>query len=350
VAEAVTNESINRRRFLAGLASVPLASFASSRASTPLSHDPRFTVLSLFHPQQILLHANANPFTVVFDNLPVPLGPLISTLLIERDGDKLTASGALVTALKLRSVEEFSLEVPGMLKRSYRGTLRIDVFNGSIRCVVGLDREIAVASIVVAESPPHASREALAAQASASRSFMLGAVTGHVGANFCDTTHCQYLAGAPSVASAWSVAARHTGGLVLRYQNEDITHTLAAMYSRSCGGRTRTLAELGLPARGYPYYAVNCAFCRAHPEIWQTELDEQIANTERGRLDYNRIHGWSALPGHIDRTTGLRIEGRGVGHGIGLCQLGAADMAARGATFAEILNHYYPNTTLAQAT
>ena len=31
--------------------------------------------------------------------------------------------------------------------------------------------------------------------------------------------------------------------------------TLPAMYSRSCGGRTRTLAELGLASCGYPYYA-----------------------------------------------------------------------------------------------
>jgi SpoIID/LytB domain protein len=35
------------------------------------------------------------------------------------------------------------------------------------------------------------------------------------------------------------------------------------------------------------------------------------------------------------------------GHGIGLCQEGASSMAAqRGASFAEILRHYYPETTL----
>jgi stage II sporulation protein D len=42
----------------------------------------------------------------------------------------------------------------------------------------------------------------------------------------------------------------------------------------------------------------------------------------------------------------LVLHGRGAGHGIGLCQLGAAQRAAAGATFVEILAAYYPNTTL----
>jgi len=40
------------------------------------------------------------------------------------------------------------------------------------------------------------------------------------------------------------------------------------------------------------------------------------------------------------------IAGRGTGHGLGLCQLGAAAMARNGAGFPEILAHYYPNTRL----
>jgi stage II sporulation protein D len=40
------------------------------------------------------------------------------------------------------------------------------------------------------------------------------------------------------------------------------------------------------------------------------------------------------------------LEGHSVGHGIGMCQHGAAGMANSGAGFREILNHYYPNTTL----
>lgn len=40
------------------------------------------------------------------------------------------------------------------------------------------------------------------------------------------------------------------------------------------------------------------------------------------------------------------IDGRGWGHGVGLCQIGAAVMASRGYGYREILGHYYPGTEL----
>lgn len=40
------------------------------------------------------------------------------------------------------------------------------------------------------------------------------------------------------------------------------------------------------------------------------------------------------------------FAGKGWGHGVGLCQVGAYGMALRGATYGEILGHYYPGATL----
>lgn len=40
------------------------------------------------------------------------------------------------------------------------------------------------------------------------------------------------------------------------------------------------------------------------------------------------------------------LKGRGWGHGVGLCQIGAAVMAAEGAGYEEILAHYFPQTQL----
>ena len=40
------------------------------------------------------------------------------------------------------------------------------------------------------------------------------------------------------------------------------------------------------------------------------------------------------------------LRGHGWGHGAGLCQIGAAVMAAEGRTYEEILTHYYPGTQL----
>jgi stage II sporulation protein D len=40
------------------------------------------------------------------------------------------------------------------------------------------------------------------------------------------------------------------------------------------------------------------------------------------------------------------LRGAGWGHGVGLCQIGAAVMANMGKTYVEILRHYYPGTTV----
>jgi len=43
----------------------------------------------------------------------------------------------------------------------------------------------------------------------------------------------------------------------------------------------------------------------------------------------------------------LILRGAGWGHGVGLCQIGAAVMADAGRNYLEILQHYYPGTTVA---
>ena len=41
-----------------------------------------------------------------------------------------------------------------------------------------------------------------------------------------------------------------------------------------------------------------------------------------------------------------RFRGSGSGHGVGLCQWGASELARRGETYRRILAHYYPGTDL----
>lgn len=46
------------------------------------------------------------------------------------------------------------------------------------------------------------------------------------------------------------------------------------------------------------------------------------------------------------KESGIVLRGAGWGHGVGLCQIGAAVMAYRGYTYDAILRHYYPGSTL----
>jgi SpoIID/LytB domain protein len=40
------------------------------------------------------------------------------------------------------------------------------------------------------------------------------------------------------------------------------------------------------------------------------------------------------------------LHGSGWGHGVGLCQIGAAVMASEGYDYIQILEHYYPGTKI----
>lgn len=49
----------------------------------------------------------------------------------------------------------------------------------------------------------------------------------------------------------------------------------------------------------------------------------------------------SAFEATRRKDGGWHLEGRGWGHGVGLCQIGAAVMACKGFTYQQILSHYY---------
>jgi stage II sporulation protein D len=246
---------------------------------------------------------------------------------------------------------DFQLSLPGKIARHFRGRLAVRCLAEELVPVVEMNLETAVASAVAAESAPGASLEALKAQAVATRSYYLASPRRHRDFDFCDTTHCQFLREALSQDSLAAQATAATRGMVLLYDGA----VIPAMFTGSCGGRTRTLAEVGLGPAGYPYFSVPCDFCRQHAAHWSARLDRDEAaslasHSEGDRLRLGRILGWDAVPGNNYQLVGegdvVRVEGSGQGHGVGLCQLGAAGMAGQGFGFQAILAHYYPNTVL----
>jgi peptidoglycan hydrolase-like amidase len=250
-------------------------------------------VFGLFHPTEL-------------DVRPAHGGAIV----VERDGARESLEGS--HALRIRGAAhvtgrngglgEFVLSVPGRITREFHGRLEVRADRGHLLAIVEMDRETAVASIVAAELPT-VGNEALKAQAVAARSFLAASRARHEGFEFCDTTHCQFLREPPKPGSAAARAAEETRGLALAYQGR----VFAALYSADCGGRTRTIEDAGWQTPQdvgyYPYFAVECP------------------------------------------RRGSKVSG----HQVGLCQAGAAEMAQGGATFREILNRFYPATTLVNA-
>ena len=80
----------------------------------------------------------------------------------------------------------------------------------------------------------------------------------------------------------------------------------------------------------------------------------QASTTVRG-FDIRRLLGLREILTVIEiqrdsagEITAVVFAGKGWGHGVGLCQVGAYGMAVRGSEYREILGHYYRGTQLAQ--
>jgi peptidoglycan hydrolase-like amidase len=200
---------------------------------------------------------------------------------------------------------ELLVSVPGKVERRYKGILEVRAAGNVLEAILITDRELAVASAVAAESALSRLTEAMKAQAVVTRSNYVLARPRHSGFDFCDTTHCQVLREPVRPGSAAEQAASETAGLIIAYAGAPVV----ALFSASCGGQTRTLADAGLEPQEYPYFSVPCFPCRRETRESTTRLPR--------------------------------------GHGVGLCQFGAAAMAREGATFRDILEHYFPNVTVA---
>jgi peptidoglycan hydrolase-like amidase len=326
------------------------------------AQDVRIGVLGLFSPQHLTLRATPAEAVVIQaggktfvlerssgqDTASVNLS---TDGLILQVGNQMVRTSAIRVASRSGGATGFVLAVPAKISRQYHGVLEVKSISGVLVPVVGMHLETAVASVVQAESDPDAPLEALKAQSVATRSYIVAARERHLDFDFCDTTHCQFLREPPPADSKATRAAFATRGLVLAYRDQPV----AAMFTRSCGGRTRTPEEIGMPHQAYPYFPVVCDYCQRNPARWTRQMSPADAadlrqRGETSRLNIDRRLGWDAVPSNNfaaqSNTQGVVLEGAGEGHGIGLCQRGAKAMAQSGANFREILIHYYPNTTL----
>jgi stage II sporulation protein D len=301
----------------------------------------RIGVLGLFHPRE--LHATDRATGNVYEVALAAKG-----IVVRNGGKQWTAEDIVLKG-------DIGVSVPGKIKRRYTGELTISRLNDELLAVVAVDLESAVARIVKSESDPGTPTEALRAQAVVTRSYLLGAKSRHVEFDFCDTTHCQFFGYAPIAFNDPAfAAARDTAGMVVTYAGQPV----GAMFTKSCGGTTKSAAEIGMTPgeAAYPYYHVQTPYCLRHPDAWRRSLPQRLVSEspqwgfESFRLSLVRILGWNAVPSNRysvrEHAKSIELRGTGRGHGLGLCQRGATAMANEGSDFRTILAHYYPNTKL----
>ncbi len=93
-------------------------------------------------------------------------------------------------------------------------------------------------------------------------------------------------------------------------------------------------------------------------EIVGTERTMTIGKELEIRRALSKTHllssAFEAVPYYAedegDIPAGFRLHGRGWGHGVGMCQIGAAVMGRKGYPYQEILTHYYRGASIERAT
>jgi stage II sporulation protein D len=258
--------------------------------------------------------------------------------------------------------------------------------NGRIQVINELDIEDYLKGVIAAEVPSDWEMEALKAQAVASRTYALYQKQDRLrqAYHIHDSVESQVYLGIRGERRRALQAIEETLGEVVLYDGEIIP----AFYHSSCGGHTedalvlwgidepylkgvdcdcQTISTYGLWEKRFTLAAVLTALQREGYRLGPVRAVESGTITPGGRVKdvlfrapggatsvpaemLRAVLGYSRVPSIFFEPELIESEvvfsGRGLGHGIGLCQWGAREMAQRGYGYRAILRHYYPGTVV----
>ena len=281
------------------------------------------------------------------------------------------------------------------------GSIRIGVREGNRVTIRKVPFEQYVQGAMLSEFAPAAGDPAtiermLEVQAVMARTYALAHPGRHAadGYDLCSTTHCQFYEPSRIQTSRWASlsfeAVRQTSGRVLWFDGG----AASALFHADCGGHTSragdvwggtgrpylvSLVDDG-PAEGahvnWKYEASRAALLSALNADARTRVgtrldDLQILERDdAGRAERIALHGASerivrgeelrevlaaAFGARSVRSTWFNVarlgptfvfEGRGFGHGVGLCQAGALARIRAGQKVPMVLQTYFPGTRL----
>ncbi len=310
-------------------------------------------------------------------------GTLAPESLLEWNGQQLVM-GTAALRLPARIAPEAGTRLE-LGDGRWPGELEVLQDGAVLRLILRVPFEEYLAGVVQAEMGPTFADAALEAQAIACRSYAANQIaTQKSRAWDVDTTQLtQVLRGDRQPGRKVRRAVELTRGLVLTWNGR----LLEGVFSAVCGGRTRSSGEAFGGTTVPPLSGRECGHCRAAPfHEWsasrdrtevatalgcgeilglgamtftQTErLASVVVHCQSGPVDVSGSRMKRAL-GSAARSTWItllemdgtliRANGRGHGHGVGLCQHGAGHLASRsGWSAADILAYYYPTAELAR--
>ncbi len=265
--------------------------------------------------------------------------------------------------------------LPSFPARMYDDNLSFYVEFNRVMTINIIDREKYIASVVEAEAGLNKEEEFYKAQSLIIRTFALAHLEKHKGEGFnlCDGTHCQAYKGKMGFDKSIYKATLATAGQVIV---DTTMQLITAAFHSNCGGFTANSQDVWVTPKPYLVSVVDRYCTGSRNATWETSIPldkwkkflqskgvDTISITDvkgynfksKERPVYYPIANQkipmtqirsnfnlrSAFFSVIASKNTVRISGRGYGHGVGLCQEGAMQMASRGWKYDKIISYYY---------
>jgi stage II sporulation protein D len=334
---------------------------------------PEFAVFSVTEGKYDLNAFNGETIIVSVSN-PVIISRYNGKLAVK----KRNAEGFFCDSLTLTGKtgnDSFSLRINGktLVRQNYSGDLKVFPDLGTLLLINKEDIEKYVSGVVMAEGGSGKNIEYFKSQAVIARTYMYKYFEKHLADryNVCDNTHCQAFNGISS-DTLLNKAVTETKGLVIL--DKDSTLIISAFHS-NCGGETSSSQDVWLVNQPYLSRVADPYCLLSRNATWEKRmklndwLEYLKKSGYKGNLEdpsvftfiqksrvINYKTGSFTMPLRTIRTDlNLRstffsvyangdtiiIKGKGYGHGVGLCQEGAMEMAAEGFNYRQIIDFYY---------
>ncbi len=288
------------------------------------------------------------------------------------------------------------------LDSEYPGSLYVFNRDGLLSVINRVEIEQYVGCVVANEVWPDFSDEALKTQAIVARTYVLYHMLRRPDAMYdvAATQGSQVYRGIrnDTVGVRAQQAAEFTRGLVCTYRENGNDQLFCTYYSSACGGMSQSAAKLGAEGDIEPLSGgVKCDYCRIAPgnvyrwgpvRVSTSDVLAKLTSrypefadlgsilsilpidkTPSGRPVTLRIDGSNgtshgllaerfriAVGANTVRSTDCTIRvsgdevffenGKGFGHGLGLCQWGMQNLTLQGRSAAQVLRFYYPGSRL----
>jgi len=260
--------------------------------------------------------------------------------------------------------------------RVYPGNCLFGPGAGGLLMVNEVPESYYLAGVLLAEGGAAAPKEYYKAQAILARTFLAAHLHRHTDEGFlvCDETHCQAYHGVDIPDEMIMQAIRQTRHIIVTDRQG---HPIIPAYHSNSGGETATAEKVWLKkipwliTRNDPWSKKGPHYCWKREILmkeWITWLEQQGLNENIPASRLSDIHAhrtYTYRAGNLNipmqkirddwhlpsaffsvRVKGnmVILDGRGYGHGLGLSQEGAMEMARKGYSYKKIIRFYYPGT------